>query len=113
MLSRKHRFHGRRSLQAVYREGKTHRSEYFSVKVLKKTKSNYRSAVVVSKKVSKSAVVRNRIRRRIYEQLRGLVSPDSPHDIMVIVYSNEILNFSDSELSKQIKIQLKTANVAR
>ena len=69
MLTKSQRFHGHNSLRPVYNKG---RSVYgHSLKFIW-TSSNgpiSRAAVVVSKKVHKSAVVRNRIRRRLYAQL--------------------------------------------
>ncbi len=58
-----------------------------------------RIAVVVSKKVHKSAVGRNRIRRRIYEILRQHV----PHftgvyDVALIITSSEVLVTPHDEL---------------
>lgn len=41
-----------------------------NLKYTRRKKSGYRVAVVVSRKVHKSAVIRNRIRRRLYEIIR-------------------------------------------
>jgi ribonuclease P protein component len=66
MLSRTHRFHGYGSLKKVYANGKSVRGGLIGLKYLAGGSKPYRVAVVVSKKVHKSAVVRNRIRRRLY-----------------------------------------------
>jgi ribonuclease P protein component len=70
MISRKNRFNHRLAVQAVYRGAKTARAPMMSLKYSIKPNHPWRAAIVVSKKVSKSAVKRNRIRRRIYEWLR-------------------------------------------
>lgn len=71
MISRSHRFHGRGSLKPVYSRGQTVRSNWFALRYLKNDRrKDYRAAIIVSRKVSKSAVVRNRIRRRMYELVR-------------------------------------------
>lgn len=71
MLIRLHRFHGYNSLRSVYSRGQTVRTPLLSLKyALRDPTRPYRVAVVVSRKVSKSAVVRNRIRRRVYEVVR-------------------------------------------
>lgn len=112
MLSRKHRFHGRRSLQAIYRHGKITRGELFSVKVLENPRrEKYRCAIVVSKKVSKSAVVRNKIRRRIYEQIRQQVNPNTPRDIMIVVYDEKLATMPAADLDKELSGQLKAAKL--
>ena len=55
------------------------------------TRGFTRVAVVVSKKVEKSAVGRNRIRRRIYEALRvNMESVPKKKDYIFVVYSKEV-----------------------
>ena len=70
MLNKKYRFHSRGGVKYVYQKGKTVRNPKMSLVFVKNTRSFTRFAVVVSKKVIKSAVGRNRIRRRVYEALR-------------------------------------------
>lgn len=59
--------------------------------VSQNSRGGQRFAVVVSKKVLKSAVGRNRIRRRIYEAIR-LNKPDNKvaNDYVFIINSKEI-----------------------
>ena len=86
MLVRSNRFHGYHSLDHVYRRGATVRAPYCALRyVVNSRRQHYRLAVVVSKKVHKSAVVRNRIRRRIYEIVR-LHQPTANLDIVITVY---------------------------
>lgn len=54
----------------MYSVGRTVRTRNLSLRYRDKPGDGWRAAVVVSKKVHKSAVVRNRIRRRVYEVLR-------------------------------------------
>lgn len=91
MLSRKYRFHSRGGVQYVYRHGKTVRRAQMSLVFAPNSRGFTRVAVVVSKKVAKSAVERNRIRRRIYEALRlnfDLVPKKT--DYIFVVYSKAI-----------------------
>lgn len=72
----------------------------------------YRLAVVVSKKVSKSAVVRNRIRRRIFESVRLYIKahPGYPGlDMSLSVYDDTLTNRDWLELEKQITYLLQNA----
>lgn len=60
-----------------------------------------RIAVVVSKKVEKSAVGRNRIRRRIYEALRvNFEDIPKKQDYIFVVYSKELLKMPFGEIEK-------------
>lgn len=113
MVGKAHRFHGLNSLRFVYGRGQTVRGQYFAIKYAHNPKrKTYRVAVVVSKKVSKSAVVRNRIRRRLYEATRELASNASqPFDIAIMVYSPDIATIVASDLRAQLQKQLKTAKI--
>lgn len=53
-------------------------------------RTSYRAAVVVSKKVHKSAVVRNRIRRRVYEIIRTSTNPATPVDFAFMIYDEAV-----------------------
>jgi ribonuclease P protein component len=111
MITRKNRFHGYGSLKYVYRHGQTVRGPLFALKTVDNPKrKSYRLAVVVSKKVNKSAVARNRIRRRLYEAARQM-QIDKPADIVLTVYNESIQDEPWQNLNKQLKKQLKEAGV--
>ena len=60
-------------------------------------------AVVVSKKVEKTAVGRNKIRRRIYEVIRkNFELIPKEQDYVFVVFSKEVLDMSFSELEKSL-----------
>ncbi len=100
MLASKNRFHGHGSLRFVYSRGKIARSKYFVGKSTHNPRrSEPRVAVVVSKKVIKSAVKRNRIRRRLYEIIRLEFPNLIPQtDLVYIVISAEVLTAQSQEL---------------
>lgn len=104
MISRTNRFHGRASLGRHYKQSKLVRSATMALRyVPNPRRSSYRLAVVVSRKVSKSAVVRNRIRRRIYEDVRILSSGFvSPFDLVIVVYDEKIAQSPAAELLQDI-----------
>lgn len=71
--------------------------------VANKHRDNSRIAVVVSKKTLKSAVGRNRIRRRLYETIRPTLPILSGiYDIVIIVTSSDIINLSAGDMSDQV-----------
>jgi ribonuclease P protein component len=112
MLSRTHRFHGYGSLRYVYKNGKVVRGQYCSLKFVSNPhRTTYRVAVVVSKKVNKSAVVRNRIRRRIYELVRENVVADQSYDLVLTVFSEQLATLPATQLQKAILAQLRTAHL--
>lgn len=97
----------------MYQNGKTVRGSLTSLKYAPNPhRSSYRLAVVVSKKVSKSAVVRNRIRRRIYEAFRRRESEfKGPHDMIVTVFGEQMAAMSSEDLEKIMSKLLHEANV--
>lgn len=100
MLAFKNRFHGHGSLRYVYKNGAAQRSRLFTVKTTRNTRRNdSRFAVVISKKVYKSAVGRNRARRRMYEIIRHeLPRITAVHDAVVIISSSEVITAPADEL---------------
>lgn len=104
MLAFQYRFHGHGSLRYVYKNGSSERSRFFTVKSIRnKRRRTSRFAVVISKKVHKSAVGRNRARRRVYEIIRHELPHISlSHDIAVIISSGEVISADHTELQKQL-----------
>lgn len=113
MISSSHRFHGYNSLRFVYRNGRTVRGPLFAVKsALNPKRKTYRLAVVVSRKVHKSAVARNRVRRRLYEAVRSMENNIvEPHDVVITVFQDTLIDEPPETLLRQLKKQLKAAGV--
>lgn len=105
MISVRHRFHGHNSVQAVYRDGRTVRAPLMNLKYADRGhKQGYRAAVVVSKKVHKSAVTRNRIRRRIYEIIRQADSQLTDRkDLVLTVFSEQAANLEATKLQAMVE----------
>jgi len=104
MLAYKYRFHGHNSLRYVYKNNKTVRSQAIVLKFTHNPKRKYpRFAVVVSKKTLKSAVGRNRIRRRVYEVLRTHLDEITPNsDVVLLVVSPELRTMPANELETSV-----------
>ena len=113
MLSTKHRFHGYGSLRYVYRHGQTVRGPLFAIKYqLNPKREDYRLAVVISRKVAKSAVKRNRIRRRLFEIVRQQAPQiNAPYDMVINVFHDSVRETPAAELAHQVKRQLKQAGI--
>ena len=112
MLSKKYRFHSRGGVRYTYQNGKTIRGSKISLVFANNSRNKQRYAVVVSKKVLKSAVGRNRIRRRVYEAIRIELSKiEKPVDCIFIIYSKEILDMDFKVIQKIIRDLLKEANI--
>ena len=103
MLAKKYRFHSRGGVRYVYQHGKTVRKPRMSLVFCDNTRGFTRIAVVVSKKVTKAAVKRNRIRRRVYEVVRqNFEFIPKKRDYIFVIYSDDLLKMSYSELVKSL-----------
>lgn len=67
---------------------------------------------MVSRKVHKSAVKRNRIRRRIYELVRHqLPNIKSPVEIVITVYKPELAELPAAEVERAVNDLLKKSRL--
>ena len=113
MISRDYRFHSRGGVQRVYQRGNRVRGNFMSLQfMINDRRKKHRVAVVVSRKVHKSAVKRNRIRRRLYEVIRSYQTQISrPYDIILTVYEEAIINLSPEQLNQLVFQQLLSAHI--
>ena len=113
MIDRTHRFQGHGSLRFVYQKGQTIRGPFCALKyIVNNRRRNYRIAVVVSRKVHKSAVVRNRIRRRVYEIIRTESSRiERPYDLVLTAYSDQLAEMPAAQLHQAIVEKLEKAGI--
>ena len=117
MIARQYRFHGYNALKFVYKQGRTVRSPTCLLRyALNAQRRHARVAVVVAKKVSKSAVVRNRIRRRIFTAVRseagrvGIAGWES-YDLVFTVTDNRIAEMSEKSINEIIFNLLQTSGI--
>jgi ribonuclease P protein component len=104
MLAKKYRFHSRGGVRYTYQKGKTIRTPKMSLVFNANSRGNQRFAVVISKKVIKSAVGRNRVRRRVYESIRSLLPEYTENnDCIFVIYSKDIKEIEFTKLQEIIK----------
>ena len=88
-------------MKYVYQKGKTIRKPGMSLVFCENARGFTRIGVVVSKKVSKTAVSRNRIRRRVYEALReNMEYIPKKRDYIFVVYTKDVGVMPYTELVK-------------
>lgn len=113
MISSINRFHGHSSLNFVYKNGQAVRSRWLTIKYIKNSKrQNSRIAVIISKKVLKGAVKRNRVRRQIYEYTKNLLPKlNNVYDIAVIVTSGELYTDTQVEIFDKLNQIIDQLNI--
>lgn len=111
MLPAPHRLRHRHQIAYVYRRGRYGSGGAVSAKAAPNHLSLSRATVVVSKKVAKRAVIRNRIRRRLTEQLRrGWATVKPGYDIVVSAHQN-LAETPNAELEQALDQALKRSGV--
>jgi ribonuclease P protein component len=112
MLAKQFRFHGSAALRWLYKAGGAVRTQHMSLRFRSQNAPGYRAAIVVSKKVSKSAVVRNRIRRRLYESLRTLPKPVlSGYALLITVYDESLSTMPTAKMHMELTTLLSKARI--
>ena len=114
MLNKKYRFHSRGGVRYVYQKGKTVRTANMSLVFVENTRGFTRVAVVVSKKVERTAVGRNRMRRRIYEALRrNFDLIPKKMDYVFVVYSKEVIKMPFEKLEELLGKLVKESSISK
>ena len=70
MLPKINRLKKRKDFEEVFRKGKSYKEQVVYIKVVSNKLRTSRFGFIVSKKISKKAVVRNKIKRRLRELVR-------------------------------------------
>ena len=83
-LALRNRLKDRKDFQTIYQQGIRHKSSHLTLRGLP-DKENMRIGITVSRKVSKKAVIRNRIKRWIRAIFRELLPYMSPGWKIIIV----------------------------
>ncbi len=108
MIAKTNRFHGRKAITRVYQKGKAVRGQFCAARYINNRHETYRAAVVVSKKVAKTAPSRNRIRRRIYEIIRHQAPTIlTNQDVVITVFDERLATTPNNELEAIITKLLK------
>lgn len=78
----------RKEFEQVYRIGKRLNTSLFSIVFQPKCLPQSQFAVVISKKVSKSSVVRHKLKRQVYESIRLYLKKNTSisYDVIFITY---------------------------
>ncbi len=85
MLRFENRLRASADFAKCYQSGKTRHGEFVLVRTKQNKKPENRYGVVVSKKISKRAVIRNRIKRRIVAILRDEAPMAGGNDVVIVV----------------------------
>lgn len=111
MLTKHQRIAKKKDFDYIFKNGKSRYSSVSGVKFVFNGLTFNRFGLIISNKVSKSAVDRNRIRRRLYTQLTSLLpSLKIGYDVIVIIQPGA-KNFTSEEFNKNLVDLFKSAKI--
>lgn len=70
MLPKENRLRKKKDFERVFRQGKGFKERFLALKIIENKRVESRIGFVVSKKYSKKAVLRNKFKRQLREQIR-------------------------------------------
>lgn len=114
MLARKYTLKHKSDFEKIEQEGKVYQSPSFGLAYIERGDQNEpRFGFIVSTKVSRLAVQRNRVRRAMHEAVRySLVSIKKGVDVVFLAKQVASLKATD-ELMREVKLALMDVGLAR
>lgn len=100
MLPKKFKIGNKARIEYIIKKGRRINGRFFQLRGLPSRMPHLRFSVIVSGKISKKAVERNFIRRRIYEAIHTGILPPKCYDIVVLV-SRKIIDADWSEIKSE------------
>lgn len=113
MLPVKHRFKKKKDFERVLKEGRNVKWNGLALKYCPNSFGESRFGIIVSKKVSKKAVLRNRTKRRIREVLRRELEKIKEGQDIVFFPSPEFKNKDFSEIQEIVIKLLKKGGLLK
>lgn len=107
MLKQENRLKNDKDIKTLFAKGRSVFDINFGMKFIKNSLSNSRFAIVVGTKVSKSAVVRNKIKRRIRSILEKRMPEIKPGFDVLVMVKKESLSQTFDQVANQIENILK------
>lgn len=109
-LSKKHRLTDKLKIEEVFKKGRIINSNFFFIKFRRNRLPFSRFLVIVSSKISKKAVIRNKVKRRLNEIIRLNVLKDKPGYDLIVMTKSGILDQEYSKLREVLVNELNRLN---
>ncbi|MDD5098582.1 MAG: ribonuclease P protein component [Candidatus Pacebacteria bacterium] len=113
MLSQENRLKKKKEFEAVFKGGRIVRGNSFFLKFLDNGTNRTKIGFVVSKKVSKKAVERNKVKRRLREATREKKDDIDKGLSIVIVALPVIKDLSFEEIKKETDVLFKKGGLIK
>lgn len=114
MLARKFRLTEKKDFDEIQRTGKVYQSDNFGIGILKREDTNNsRFGFIVSTRIAKDAVDRNRFKRAMSESVRlNSIDLNSGFDV-VFLAKTSINRVSTDKIMKEVRVALKESGLSK
>lgn len=109
MLDKENRLKHKKDFDDIFKKGKSFSSKFLFLKIKKNKLSYNRFAFIVSQKISKKAVVRNKTRRRLQEIIRKENEKIEPGWDIILITRPGIEKEEFGSLKEKIRKLIKDA----
>ncbi len=114
MLAAKYHLKGKKNFDEVLGKGKFAQSESFGIAYLRNdSKEASCFGFVVSTKISKHAVLRNRVKRALSEAVRFMMGEIEPGYNVVFLAKSLSLKKSTDELMREVQVSLRKTKLVK
>ena len=113
MLKKEFRIKDKKSIDKVFKYGRAKGSDFFLIKFIENRKDHPEVAIVISSKVSKKSVLRNKLKRQISETIRINFDKFNKNVNLIIIVSPKALGHKFSEISENLIHLLEEAKIIR
>lgn len=111
MLPKNNRLKNKKEFKEVFKKGKGFEKDFLFLKIKKINSDKSKFGFIVSRKINKKAVARNKIKRRLREVVKGQISKIKPGINVVMVVKKDIKEKEFSEIKKTVTRLLKEAEI--
>ena len=108
MLSKEHRLSKQKDFDHVFKKGKQSYDSIIGIKLISNKEKNSRFGIVISNKISKKAVVRNKIKRKIRAIIHQELAKLKEDQDCILIASPQIEKATFEDIEKSIIKHFKT-----
>ena len=111
MLPKVNRLKKKKDFERVFKKGKGFGEKFLALKILRNNKGKSRIGFIVPKKHFKKAVLRNKLKRQLREQIKKRLPKIKESQDIVIITKPGLQNLDFWEIDKMLETLLLKANV--
>ncbi|MCK4781867.1 ribonuclease P protein component [Candidatus Parcubacteria bacterium] len=111
MLSKENRLRNKKDFDRIFKKGKGFKQDFLFLKLIKNNLETNRFGFIVSQKISKKAVIRNKIKRRLRESIKAKSGEMRVGYDVVLLPDTDIKEKSFEEINENVNRVLIKAKI--